>query len=309
MLLKFTYESEWLEARKKDVTSSEVAAMFGLHPHKSRLRLWHEKMGTIAPEFIETAHTKWGRRLQIPVGMGICEDEGWQGFDLTGYYARDPGRKLGASFDLKIKAPKKLPGLLEVKIAESFDEDYGWFKDKAPLQYEFQLQQQMHCLRADDSVWWGAIGTLGRRQATRLYMREYDAELGALIDQEAEDFWKSIQNNQEPKPDYSVDSDLIERLRKPLRAGDTIVLSQDNRAMELMHNFYNLSQKRDEFTKQIKPLETEMEAIKSEIWDKMGRNEKAIIGEFQVGARKQVVEEYFNSGSSFRRFDISKKRK
>jgi predicted phage-related endonuclease len=105
MLLKFETEQEWLEARKQDVTSTEVAALFGLNPHKSRLRLWHEKRGDVESDFEDNPFTKWGRRLQNAVAEGIAEDEGWDEVeDLRLYYARDPDLGLGSSFDFKVIA-------------------------------------------------------------------------------------------------------------------------------------------------------------------------------------------------------------
>lgn len=310
MLLRFQNEAEWLDARKKDVTSSEVAALFGLHPHKSRLRLWHEKKKNIEPDFEENNHTKWGRRLQIPVGVGICEDEGWSAEDLTGLYSRDPVRRIGASFDIKAIPYDLPPGVLEVKVAEKFTEDNGWTKTSAPLYYEFQLMGQLHLIRQDDpSITWGAIGTLGARQATRLYRREYDAAVGALIDEESASFWDSIERNIEPKPDYAVDSEILEKLRKPLRAGDVINLTGNNRAHELIGDYEQKRLARAELLKQIEPLDAALAAIKGELHSIIGRNEKAIIGDYQVSARMQETEERINYGSSWRRFDVSKRRK
>jgi len=310
MLLKFSNEVEWLEARKADVTSSELAALFGLHPHKSRLRLWHEKRGTIESDFEESNLTKWGRRLQIPVGVGICDDEGWTAEDLTGLYSRDPVRRLGASFDIKAIPYDLPPGILEVKVAEKFTEDNGWTKESAPLYYEFQLMGQLHLIRQDDpTIAWGAIGTLGARQATRLYRREYDAAVGALIDEEAASFWDSIERNVEPKPDYTVDSEILEKLRKPLRAGDVVTLTGNNRAHELIEEWQKNDLARKELLSQIEPLDAANAAIKTELHSIIGRNEKAIIGDYQVSARMQVVEEFINYGSSWRRFDVSKRRK
>jgi len=309
LLLKFDNEAEWLEARKQDVTSTEVAALFGLNPYKSRLRLWHEKAGTIEPDFVESDGTKWGRRLQIPVGMGICEDECWTGDDLTGFYARDPVRRLGSSFDLGVVSIERGRGLLEVKIADNFREDDGWFKDKAPLHYEFQIQNEMHCARIDTpEVNWGALGCLGKRQAVRLYIREYDAKVGDLINEEVESFWRSITAGRPPKPDYTVDSDLLESLRKPLRSGDVINLSTNNRAMDLAASYDNLREIRGPLQDQIDVINAEMDTIKSELWAIIGRNEKAIIGPYTIGARETKVEEFINYGHTRRGFSFNKKK-
>ena len=234
---------------------------------------------------------------------------GWTGEDLTGLYSTFPDKRKGSSYDIKAGTDKG-PRLLEIKVAESFDESHGWFEDRAPLHYEFQGMDQIHCMLKDDPTFIGfTLGTLGRRQKTRLYHRVYDPKVGALIDEEVASFWKSIDLDQEPKPDYSVDSEILETLRKPLRTGDVINLSLNNRAVDLIETYAARKEARDVLREQIKPIDKEMKAIEAEIHHLMGRNERAIIGDHQVGAKVQTNEERIQYETSFRRFDHSKRRK
>lgn len=307
MLLKFNTESEWLEARKSDITSTEIAALFGLHPYKSRLALYYEKTGELESDFEDNDLTKWGRRFQIPVAMGICEDNGWEGFDLTGYYFRDEKCKTGASLDVKAVCPKRGTGVMEVKIAESFSEDMGWTKTSAPTHYEFQLQSQMNEAAKNGTPFdWGVIATLGRRQYTRLYMREYDPELGAIMDNEAEVFWESVRTRTPPKPDYTVDLKLIERFIKNIRSGDIINLSNDNRACTLVDEYYILREEKRNLQRQADKIGESMEAIQAELLEKIGRNEKAKIGEFIINTKEIIVEDKVVYGHKRRSFTVSK---
>lgn len=310
MLLRFANETEWLEAKKQDVTSTEVAALFGLNPYKSRLRLWHEKAGNVEADYEDNPFMKWGRRLQNAVAQGICEDQGWNGLmDLRLYYARDPSLKLGASFDFSVITDEKRHAMLEIKVAEKFSKEMGWFDDKAPIPYEFQIQAQLHlAMREDAKIEIGVIGTLGARQHTRLYFREYDAALGSLIDEEVHKFWKSIEINSPPDPDYVVDADLIEKMRGPIRNGDIIRLDND-RAKELL-NIYKLCDTDYKSKKKLcDAAKKQRDKAKSELLHLIGRNEVAIIGDYQISAKEQIREDRVTYGSSFRRFDIKKRRK
>ena len=307
MLLKFENETEWLAARKQDVTSTEVAALFGLNPYKSRLRLWHEKRGDVESDFEDNPFTKWGRRLQNAVAEGIAEDEGWDEVeDLRLYYARDPDLGLGSSFDFKVIA-EGLPTMLEIKVAEAFREEDGWLPDKAPIPYEFQLQTQLHFSR-EKGIKHGIIGTLGRRQSTRLYRREYDASVGSMIEEEVFTFWQSIKLNRPPEPDYAVDSELLEKLRGPIRTGDIINLTGNDRAKELVAHYKNQKSLHTTLMKELKPVDDSIEKIKAELLHMIGRNETAIIGGIQISAKEQVREDSVSYGSSFRRFDLKKRK-
>lgn len=308
MLVKFNSESEWLAAKVQDVTSTEVASLFGLNPYKSRRRLWHEKRGDIEPDFVDSPFAKWGRRLQVPVARGICEDEGWVCQDLSLYYARDPALRMGASFDIKAITPDGAI-MLEIKVAEQFSEEQGWTKDAAPLPYEFQLQTQLHlAMKEDTTIKAGCIGTLGKRQSTRLYHRAYDASVGAMIEEETASFWKSIETNAPPDPDYLVDSELLEKLRGPIRGGDIINLTNNERAKQLLYDYQVDAETVGNFKTQMKPTQERMARAKNELISMIGRNEKAIIGGLEISAKVQSRDDSVTYGSSFRRFDLKKRK-
>lgn len=311
MLLKFETEAEWLAQKAKDVTSTEIAALFGLDPYKSRLKLWHEKKGNVELDDIsDSPFAKWGRRLQIPVAKGICEDEGWVGHDLSLMYARSPNIRLGASFDVLAFMRAGFSKMLEVKVSDQFREEDGWLADEAPVQYEFQIQTQLHLAMPEEpSLKGGIIGTLGRRQSVKLYHRDYDAALGLMIENEVADFWESVESNNPPAPDYSMDADLLERVRGPLRAGDVINLSDNPRARDLVTAYGILEEQADELKAKLKPYTEGMKNVKTELLHMIGRNERAIIGDFQIGAREQAVEDKVIYGSSFRRFDLKRRKK
>ena len=305
----FDKEKDWLAARKPDVTSVDVAAIFGLHPYKSRYQLWAEKSGLSEVEFEENTFTRWGRRLQIPVGQGICEDEGWMGYDLSGVYMRHPALALGCSYDLEAHCRDRGKIDLEIKIAESFSEELGWTKKTVPMMYEFQIQLQLHMAAVNAEPFdLGCIGTLGRRQATRLYFREYDAGLGAMIDEEVHAFWQSVKDGTPPPPDFSLDGALLEKLAKPVRMGEACNLSLNNRAVDLVCSWKALDDEAKPMRDKMAEIDAQKKSIKAEVHAMMGDAETAIIGDFIVSAKTQTSEEKFINEFSFRRFDIKKRK-
>ena len=109
-----------------------------------------------------------GRRLQNSVALGICGDEGWKCYDLFLNYAQIKHLKIGASMDHRVVCEDRGVGLLEIKTTSFFSEQNGWEKDKAPIDYECQLQTQLHVYKANGVDFdFGAIGALDGRKNTK----------------------------------------------------------------------------------------------------------------------------------------------
>lgn len=307
-ILRFDNQRDWLAAREANINSTEGGALVGLSDRMSRLKLWHLKRGTIESDFEDNPFTVWGRRLQTTVGYGICEDNGWECRDLTGFYMVDEALRLGASMDQNPICPDRGPGLLEIKIVEDMTPENGWTEERAPLDYEIQLQIQLHLAKKNDpDIKWGAIGWLARRQRSGVYFRDYQPYFGAVIDKEVKDFWDSIDANEPPNPNFYIDKDLLHELRGPLLPGDIINLSDNARAVQLLDEIVALKAKREPLQIESTVIKKEIDARQAEFHMIMGDNEIAVVGDRRVKARIQTREAYVNyGGSSSRRFDVSK---
>lgn len=306
-LYKFTTEKEWLAARMQDITSTELAALMGMSAYKSRLKLWMIKSGKMEDDFVETRFTKWGKRLQLAIGQGISEDEGWECFDLTNYYLRDDEARLGASMDFRVIRPDGVAGLLETKSTGFFDEEAGWFKDRAPIDYEFQIQGQTNLAVSEgEKISFGVIGALDGRKQTRLYPRSPDGALWDLVREEAAKFWHSVKIDEPPAPDYAVDADLIRKMQGAVNVGQNVSLTGNNRAHELIERYYDIEFELKEQRIFRTPKEEEQEKIKAELHHLMGKAEVALIGDYRISARETEIDERLQKGYKYRRFDIKK---
>ena len=275
--------------------------------YKTRLRLWMEKAGKIESDFVESAPSIWGRRLQNAIGAGICEDEGWKCFDLSNYYLRDNESRLGASMDFKAVPPEGLPGLLETKSTGFFDEEAGWFRDRAPIDYEFQIQTQTNLAIADgQEIGWGAIGALDGRKATRVYRRAPDTALFDMIREETNKFWHSIKIDEPPSPDYAADADLIRMMQGAVNVGQNISLTGNNRAHELVEQYIFLNEQMDTVKASVPDLQDKTNKIKAELHHMMGKSEVALIGDYRISARETAIDDRLQKGYKYRRFDVKK---
>ena len=67
-------EAQWLAERAKDVTSTQVAALFGVSPYLTEFELWHQKSNGIVEAFEENNRTRWGNRLEETIAKGFAEE-------------------------------------------------------------------------------------------------------------------------------------------------------------------------------------------------------------------------------------------
>lgn len=310
MLLKFNTEREWLAERAKNINSTDLAALFGMSTRKSRLKLWHLKKGNIEEDDLDdNPYVIWGKRLQNAIGQGICEDHGWQCFDLTGYYIVDREKRLGASMDVRAVCEVRGDGLIEVKKVENQTEENGWIEDRAPIEYEFQLQGQFKAAHEEKlGINWGGIGVLARRQKSSFYEREREETLAPLIDAEVESFWKSIRDNNPPPPDYLVDGEILAKMRGPMRQDDFIRLTDNKRAVELLDEIRTLKALKVPLNAEIDSIDENLKRRQNEFLDIMGRNANAVVGEWQVKAPIRKVEDKVIYGYETRGFYISKRK-
>lgn len=220
-----TSESEWLDMRKQDLTSTECAALFGCSPYQTMFELWHTKKGTYERKFDDNNdRIKWGKRLEAPIAAGVAEDYGVI-VEPMKCYMRIPDVHMGSSFDFRIiglcpdwngsddsvrEAFKKFgPGIMEIKNVDFIMFRDGWIVDgdyiEAPPHIELQVQHQMEVADME----WCLITALVAGNTPRVIIRERDREVGSFIHQRNSDFWAL---HTAPSPDFERDSEIISRL-------------------------------------------------------------------------------------------------
>lgn len=206
-----TTKEDWLNIRSRDITATEVPALFGVSPYATAFEVWHRKHGNIHVEIEENERMKWGTRLESAIAHGICEDNGWTIIDGGRFiYINDRG--LGCSPDYIVADAEGRNGILEVKNVDWLAHKRSWDEEGAPPHIEFQLQTQLELSEFE----WGAIGALIGGNEPRVIMRDRDAGVGKAIRSRVAEFWSRT----EPYPaDYLADADTIKLLYKHAEVG------------------------------------------------------------------------------------------
>lgn len=234
--IHYTTREAWLADRARDITSTDVAALFGVSPYLTRYELWHRKVaGDVEPDDIgDVERVKWGTRLQDAIATGAAVDQDWMASPFTDY-VRIAGLRIGSSFDYSISEdgrPRDPVALLECKNVDGLAFRDGWIETEygleAPSHIELQVQHQMLVSGIRKTYIAALVG--GNRLV--ILERDYDEEIGERIVAECAAFW----SGGEPAPDFRRDAALIAQLYRNA-GGEEITASE--RVAQLMAEYNN----------------------------------------------------------------------
>ena len=277
-------EAEWLASRKLDITSTEVAALFGLSPYQTAFELWHRKHSQNDVEFNQSERMLWGTRLESAIAEGIAQDKKWIIRPMK-EYVRDTELRMGSSFDYSIEGffnsndplnPVKTKGLLEIKNV-----DYIQFKNKwgdpededveAPPHIELQVQHQLAVSQRTTAF----IGVLIGGNTVKVLKRKADKEIIAQIKQKIKEFWASIEANEPPPPEFEKDAAFIAQLYS---------FAEADKKMEATPEIEELAEKYKIIQAQEKSIAQAKETIKAQLLMAIGDAEKVKGDKFSISA-------------------------
>lgn len=278
-------EAHWLALRTEDLTSTDVAALFGLSPYKTAFELWHEKRAGERAVFEENTRMRWGRRLEASVAEGIIEDNDWCGRPFK-EYARLTGVRLGASFDWRIHAHPDAPGtasdsdddaILEIKTVDFLAFRDGWTIEEgfieAPPHIELQVQHQMLVSGLRRAY----IGVMVGGNRIEVIERSADDAVHAGILAKAAEFWQSIEDGRAPDPVMPDDADAVIAMNQFAEPGKLLDARGDDELATLLQQYqqYGLDER---------VAAEHRKVLKAEILQKIGDAEKVITGIGKISA-------------------------
>lgn len=275
-LLEPKNEQDWLNMRKNDVTSTEVAALFGCSPYVTAFELWHRKQGNKDVAIEQNERMKWGTRLQDSIAAGIAEDQGWVIRRMT-EYMRDPDLRLGASFDFAFGKRLEEDGILEIKNVDGLAFRDGWIVDgdnvEAPPHIEIQVQVQL-AVSGKKKAYIGAL--IGGNRVV-LIEREPDFGVITQIKQRVRDFWISVVGGTPPEPDFQRDASFISKLYGYAEPGSILPAHGNPRILALALQYREAGAKE-------KAAKLSKDAAKAEILTLIGPAEKVMGDGFTISS-------------------------
>ncbi len=212
-------EAHWHELRANMIGGSEVAALMGISPYKSKWQLWMEKAGKLeAEDLSQNMAIQAGTFLESGIANWAAHRWGMSVNKVTDYYTADDVQGMGASLDYITDTGFPI----EIKWSAR---GHGWSYEgdkilEAPEHYLVQVQHQIACLNANgvaaDRGW---LVALIDNEPRKMLVPRHDGVIEA-IRETINEFWSSIKAGTEPDPDFSLDGDAILKMFGSLPMAD-----------------------------------------------------------------------------------------
>jgi len=273
-------QEHWLDLRKKDVTSTESAALFGMSPYMTHFDLWHRKRTGIVPEFKTNDRMAWGNRLEAAIAHGIAEEQGWEITPMK-EYLRDPDLRLGSSFDFVITNLGE-PVHLEIKNVDYLAFRDGWIEHddssiEAPEHIEMQVQHQMAVSGFKRAFIGAFIG--GNRGVVIERLR--DEDVIKAIKAKVAAFWKTVDEGEEPDPVMPGDAEVLIRLNQYAKPGKVLSADGDHTLAVLLAEYRSAAAAE-------KNAQEDKDVAKAEIFKHIGDAEKVLTSDWSVSCAMQA---------------------
>ena len=226
-------QAAWHRLRGKDVTASVAGALFGIHEYMTPFELWQLKAGRLEADPEESPAMKRGRLLE-PVAIALLREQRphWRVAHNSGSatrYFRDPEYRIGATPDA-IAEFDDVKAVVQIKSVEASAFRRKWIKDdgsiEPPLWIAVQASVEAYLTGSEKAF----VAALVVGHGIDLHLIEVPLIYGVIdrLKVLSLAFWKSIEDGEEPAPDFRLDGETIDRLYARNDGGE-VDLSQDAR--------------------------------------------------------------------------------
>ncbi len=215
--------SDFLKSRQSGLGGSDVAALFGICPFSTKLKVYLQKRGELAPDD-DNKSTRTGRAMEHVIAVMVAEREGAKLRKINRTLRHPKHDYLIAHIDRDYVGVRKG---LEIKNV-SPRMAYLWGKDGQPdAVAEHYLPQPHHYMLVLDYPLFDVAAYFGGDDL-RIYPMERDPEMDELIIDSAHDFWHNhVLAGVPPEPDFDHKSTLpMLRRMYPGTNGQTVIASE-----------------------------------------------------------------------------------
>ncbi len=300
---QITSRDQWHELRAKDVTASNIAALFGEYPYFGRLGLFELKTGR-APDVSTTSRAmRRGHAFEALALEELAEMRPeWRVQALNDrYYFRDPVHRIGATPDGLVICPERGLGVVQVKSAVTLSKSKWLDEHKAPYCPTWVALQALTEAKLTGASW-AVVVVIVCDTEDELMVIDVPMidDLWPVLQNAADMFWQIIANGQTPEVDPEKDAKAVARVFAQ-DDGSEIDLTKDNYILEIITERERLKAIEAEGS----AAEKARKVIDTEIIAKLGHAARAILPDGRIIAAPTIKRSGFTvAPNTFRQIKI-----
>lgn len=294
--------SAWLALRRRDVTASDIAALFGAHPYRTALSVWADKVG-VGHDRGDNSAMRRGRILEPAVAAAVAEERPHLVIGKATQYLRDPDLRLGATPDYLAMELDAVTGgsrlfVLECKTADPSVFERDWASGP-PMAWMLQALVQAMLLDAAGAI--VACMVMSRDLPVHIFDVPRHPAAEARIVERVQAFWQAIEEGTQPPAVDGRDAATLASMF-PRDTGAVLDLTGDNLLPEILAERATLQA-------EIAEREDRKDTIDSEIKAKLGEAAEARLPGWKVTWKTQKRAERVVPAGEYRVLRITDYRK
>lgn len=260
---------DWLKARKKGLGGSDSAAVLGMNPYSSSLKVYLDKVREETEE-IDNNYMRLGRDLEDYVAKRFEEETGKKTRRKNAILVHDDFSFIIADIDREVVGENSI---LECKVSVR-GKSSDW-EDRLPPHYEIQCLHYLGVTGAEKCYLAALFLSSGE---FKVFEINRDDEAIKILFENLRDFWyQNVMLGNEPDPDGSEDADKI-LLEKFKNVNEEIV--------ELPKTFENSLKVLEDLKEQKAVVEKNIRIVEQDIKKAMGNSQTAFVGERKITWRQ-----------------------
>jgi predicted phage-related endonuclease len=269
----------WRSLRRQDITASQIGGLLpGIHPYVTPYQLFAYKTGRLAPDDdIDTPAMARGRALEPLAAQFAAEQLPGAKIETNQLqYWRDPHSRIGATPDLLIENERGF-GVVQLKSIEPSIYAKTWHDGEPPVWIALQALTEAKLTGAA----WAAVGVLrvGFRVDFDLMPIPLHEGMWARLQAEAAAFWRMVDLNTPPPPDFGRDAATIAALNATVDNA-SIDLSDDGELIAAIIE-------RERLKKATKDFDARAAELEGLIRHKAGSNAIVLAGDYRLTLREE----------------------
>lgn len=290
---------EWFAFRARYLTASQVPAAAGLDPYMTALELYLEKTGVVVTDADNTM-TRRGRHMEsVGISLLMEENPDWEiRYPLNMVFADDA---LGLSATPDAVGITDQPGLtnIQIKVVAKPEFERRW-NGRPPEGVEIQTLTEAMLMDVQQSLVVAVVVDAYSLDIHSFPVPRHEAA-EARVKAIAAEFHDNLRTGRRPPADYGRDAKTLAKLYPVSVPEPVLDLTGDNRLPDRLARRFELKQVID-------VAQTEVDDIDTEIRDKLGEAERAVVPGWKLTLKTEHRKERMVAATSFRRLRVTKEK-